>query len=520
MLRVSRLRRLRQLSQSVCLALFVWLFWQTEYRGLDELPYPVSLLFRLDPLAALADLLAPGGFGWALLWPALLLVLLTILLGRFFCGWVCPLGATLDGCGSLMSASDHLVDYRWRRVKYLLLIGLLGAAFFGVQLLGLFDPLAIFLRTLTLAIYPAFNLILNALFDLTYAHPVPLVGDAVNRSYPFFRDHLMAFYQPYYQLGVFTLLVFVAILLLEKIERRFWCKNLCPLGALLGLCSGHALLRRIPAGACNDCKVCNGSCRMSAADESGQHSSECVLCLDCLDYCPHERVDFAFRRPSGRRPGVDLTRRGVVASLAAGALFAPVVRTTPAAVKLDSYLLRPPGAVAEMEFLQRCIRCGECMRVCIGGALHPALGQAGPVGLWTPLLIPRIGYCEYNCTLCGQVCPTGAIKRLPLEQKRQTVIGLAVFDKNRCLPFAKHEECLVCEEHCPTGEKAIVFEEQELMVNGEARRIKIPRVVDKLCIGCGICETKCPVEGTSAIRVINQGESRRKRDVTVADGYI
>jgi formate hydrogenlyase subunit 6/NADH:ubiquinone oxidoreductase subunit I len=159
------------------------------------------------------------------------------------------------------------------------------------------------------------------------------------------------------------------------------------------------------------------------------------------------------------------------------------------------------------------------MKVCIGRALHPALLEAGPVGLWTPLVVPRIGYCEYNCTLCGQVCPTGAIQRLELPRKQKTVIGLAVFDKDRCLPYAKGVECLVCEEHCPTGQKAIVFEEKDVLVDGKSRRLKLPKVVDKLCIGCGICETKCPVEGASAIRVINEGETRRSRPAPSAGPY-
>ncbi|MEJ2700422.1 MAG: 4Fe-4S dicluster domain-containing protein, partial [Desulfuromonadales bacterium] len=228
---------------------------------------------------------------------------------------------------------------------------------------------------------------------------------------------------------------------------------------------------------------------------------------------PDERVGFR-RRGVGDpfRARVDLPRREVVSALAVGAFMAPVVRIGPEIRRQNPFLLRPPGAVDEPEFLRRCIRCGECMKVCIGGALHPAFSQAGAVGLWTPLLIPRIGYCEYNCTLCGQVCPTGAIRRFALPEKQKAVIGLAVFDKDRCLPWAKAEECLVCEEHCPTGEKAIVFEEREVTgKDGKTRRIKLPKVIKKRCVGCGICETRCPLEGRSAIVVINEGESRRPR---------
>ena len=101
----------------------------------------------------------------------------------------------------------------------------------------------------------------------------------------------------------------------------------------------------------------------------------------------------------------------MVTALACGALAAPVVRIVPSGERTNPYLIRPPGAVAEQEFLESCVRCGECMKVCIGGALHPAWTEAGPVGLWTPLLVARVGYCEYNCTLCGQVCPTGPASR-------------------------------------------------------------------------------------------------------------
>ncbi|MEJ2699417.1 MAG: 4Fe-4S binding protein, partial [Desulfuromonadales bacterium] len=181
-------RHLRIVTQTLLLLGFLWLFLQTEYRGLDSLPWPVSLLFRLDPLAALADAFSPGNFGWRLLWPALVLVALTALFGRFFCGWICPLGTTLDGCGKLLGRGRGGVRPGWRRAKYYLLLALAAAALFGVQLFGLFDPLSIFLRSLTIAVYPAYNLGMNRVFDFFYDHRVPLLSPLVNHSYDFFRD--------------------------------------------------------------------------------------------------------------------------------------------------------------------------------------------------------------------------------------------------------------------------------------------------------------------------------------------
>ena len=142
------------------------------------------------------------------------------------------------------------------------------------------------------------------------------------------------------------------------------------------------------------------------------------------------------------------------------------------------------------------------MKVCLRSALYPAFLQAGLEGIYTPLLLPRLGYCEYNCTLCGQVCPTGAIPDLPVADKRREVIGKAVLDKDHCLPFAKRIDCIVCEEHCPIPKKAIRTEVVEVTgFDGNPVRVKQPYVVDHLCNGCGICENVCPLEGKSAIEV-------------------
>ena len=175
----------------------------------------------------------------------------------------------------------------------------------------------------------------------------------------------------------------------------------------------------------------------------------------------------------------------------------------------DPHLIRPPGALAEKEFLNRCVRCGECMKVCIGNALQPTFIEAGFEGMFTPKVLPRLGYCEFNCTLCGQVCPTGAIAELSVSEKHLVKIGHAFFDKNLCLPFAKGMPCIVCEEHCPTPDKAIKFREV-VVVNDQGQQVTVkqPYIVDALCIGCGICENKCPIPGQAAVRITSAGEHR------------
>ena len=170
----------------------------------------------------------------------------------------------------------------------------------------------------------------------------------------------------------------------------------------------------------------------------------------------------------------------------------------------NSLRIRPPGVTDEAAFLSTCLRCSQCMKICPTTALQPAFDEAGLAGLWTPVVVPRVGYCDYGCTACGQVCPSGAIPLLSLEEKRQTVIGKASIDKNRCLPWASATPCIVCEEMCPTPQKSIILEEAHVLdVNGEYITVLRPSVVREVCIGCGICEHNCPLEGQAAIRVYN-----------------
>jgi ferredoxin len=143
------------------------------------------------------------------------------------------------------------------------------------------------------------------------------------------------------------------------------------------------------------------------------------------------------------------------------------------------------------------------MRVCPTNALQPAFDEGGWTGLWTPVLKMKSGYCEYECSLCSQVCPTHAIQVLTLEEKKKIRIGTAFIDRNRCMPYAAARTCIVCEEHCPTPKKAIWFEEVSLLgADGRRVTVKQPRVDLDLCTGCGICENKCPLDGPAGVHVV------------------
>jgi MauM/NapG family ferredoxin protein len=182
----------------------------------------------------------------------------------------------------------------------------------------------------------------------------------------------------------------------------------------------------------------------------------------------------------------------------AGALLAGI---EPASQRQDATLIRPPGA-DQVDFGALCIRCGACVRVCPTQGLQPSLFEDGVAHFLTPRLVPRLGYCSFPCNACGQVCPTGAVPPLGLEEKQAAVIGLARIDRDRCLPWAYDIACIVCEEACPVADKAIELEEVEVVgEQGELVLLQRPRVVQALCIGCGICEYQCPMGGEAAVRV-------------------
>ena len=204
---------------------------------------------------------------------------------------------------------------------------------------------------------------------------------------------------------------------------RFWCRVLCPLGAFLGVFARFALFGMEKDHAkCTDCNLCLVHCQGADSPQGGVkwRQDECHMCMNCETACPEDVIKFRFlpEPQEHHRRCPTPARRTALASAAAGAVAIPVTRIADALdANYDSRVIRPPGSVEEREFLERCIRCAECMKVCPNNALHPAFFEAGIEGLWTPILIARIGYCEHSCVLCGQVCPTGAIQKITEEQK-------------------------------------------------------------------------------------------------------
>ncbi len=570
-----RIVTVRRICQIFFLALFLWFcitatlgaaWWQL--RG-----WPINWLLELDPLTALATALATGTFYAPFTW-ALVTILLTLFLGRFFCGFACPLGTINQFTGWLgrrgLNPAGRVEDNRHRRPqswKYYLLAFLLALALMGTVQTGIFDPLPLLHRSVNLALAPLAD------------NPLGVLNDEPR------------FYASAWIIGV----IFLGVVGLNLALPRFFCRFACPLGALFGLLTRFTPWRiGKTADTCGDCRICEAYCEGACRPSGKFIGSECVMCMNCLDRCPVGRITIAGKASAaGEVWAPDLSRRGFIVAGAGLLLTSMWDIGGLAGANRDAGLIRPPGALDEERFLTRCIRCGQCMRICPGNIIQPALLEAGLQGLWSPAVNYRIGRsgCLPNCIACGQVCPTAAIRPLSLEEKQglgefaaqgPIRMGTAFVDRGRCLPWAMDRPCLVCHELCPVSPKAIFVrtayeairdgqavaaKAQGQGVNLEAAiptgvnlaggdyylrpagapeaalrritglagigltlerplagedlsaaggrvdivvRLQRPFMDPARCIGCGMCEHECPVSGRRAIRVYSENESRSR----------
>jgi polyferredoxin/NAD-dependent dihydropyrimidine dehydrogenase PreA subunit len=479
-------------SQAAFLLLFAWAY----ARSLDPFSAFPNPFLRFDPLIFLTN---PRLDLW-LLAPILALLLVTMVLGRFFCGWVCPMGALIELSDFLLTPLRRANPLRLRGVspRSLLVRFPPAIALFGASLLGAF-------------VTPGL---------LPYFHPNVWAVRIFSLS----------------TLGI----VFLGLVVASSLfGRRLWCAYLCPLGALYGLLSRVSFLRLAIHG-CAGCAAC-ARCPMNAADHRGRTvlAHQCTLCFDFEHSCRAEVFSFgparaqASSKPArtGRRGGAspdssaevkgtvarasafDASRReflilgagivgGAIVGAALGGLgFAGRLgagRSGGAASGALTPLLRPPGVVDEARFLRRCIRCLHCAQSCPNGIIESTGLEAGAASLFTPRLNMEKNGCDFRCQVCQQVCPNQAIPLQSLSEKQTTPIGLAAIDQNRCVVFKDKKPCLVCEEVCPTPKKAVVFARQERIVQGSRTvTLRYPSVASALCIGCGICQANCPADRTA-----------------------
>jgi polyferredoxin len=465
----------------------------------------------------------------ALLW-ALATVILTTVFGRFFCSWVCPFGSLHHFVGFLGNRSKptpqkiQLNKYRKAQsIKYVVLIVFLAMAAFpslaATLQTGLLDPIPLVTRS--------FNLLL-----------LPVLDRSVN-----FVSATARFYE-----GAWLIFaIFLSAVLLNLVIPRFYCRFICPLGALFAILGRFAVWRiGKNQSQCADCKLCERNCEGGCEPAGNIRISECVLCFNCLDDCKDDVIGYQ-TRPSlaGEITNPDISRRGFVLSLVGGVFAVPAIKLGGKLSRnWDHKVIRPPGALAEEQFLERCIKCGQCMRICPTNVIQPASFEAGLENLWTPVLNNRIGSsgCQLNCVACGQICPTAAIRPISLDEKLgigkfaeagPIKLGTAFIDRNRCLPWSMDKPCIVCEENCPVSPKAIYTREyfntvrNGVMTVSKARGKIIETAEDTMtadkfatgdyyCVFAGEKRTKIAANSENSIEIFENFAKKTTKGDTIA----
>jgi ferredoxin len=264
---------------------------------------------------------------------------------------------------------------------------------------------------------------------------------------------------------------------------------------------------------CIHCDKCIEICPFDAIKpDYTTRTSDCTLCQSCAGVCPTEAIKFVgrwevqglkqFNEPPthetaiGRR-GFLSASIGTMSGVVGGLLAGGATNAFSSPIDPDNPPVRPPGSVPEDEFLQMCIRCGECFKACPSDVLQPMGFGQGLNFLWTPEVKPDWAGCASSCNACGQVCPTGAIRALPIEEKKVARMGLAIVNTRTCLPFAEKEACQLCVDECnAAGYEAIEFiqvgtETDELGIPIEGSGFLAPVVLPEKCVGCGLCQTRC-----------------------------
>lgn len=432
----------------------------------------------------------------------LALLLLTLLFGRLYCSVICPLGVMQDIAARLGRRGKHKNRYayspalKWLRYTMLALFVAALAAGFG-SLAALVAP------------YSAYGRIAQNLFAPLYGWGNNLLAYLAERvdSYAFYRTEVWIRSLPTLAVAAAT---FAIVAVLAWRNGRTWCNTVCPVGTVLGLLSRHSLLRpAIDTSKCNGCGLCARRCKAACID-SQRHEidlSRCVVCFDCIDNCRRGAIRYTLRRKpaaAADAPKTDDARRrflaglGIVAATTAvraqektvdGGLAVLLKREKPA----RRTPIVPPGARSLRHLARHCTGCQLCVAACPNGVLRPS---SSPLRLMQPEASYERGHCRPECTRCGDVCPAGAIRPIPVAEKSSTQIGHAVWVRANCVPLTDGVECGNCARHCPAGAIAMVASDP-----ADPSSPKIPVVNDERCIGCGACEHLCPARPFAAIYV-------------------
>ena len=425
------------------------------------------------------------------------LILTTLLFGRIYCCTICPMGIFQDIVTWISKkTAKKKKRFRYSPARNILRWGVLGATVVAFLLnftviLGLLDP------------YSAFGRMVVNVFK-----PVYMLGNNLLESI-FSRFDNYTFYQVDASLlsissFIIGLVTFLLIGFLAWKYGRTWCNTMCPVGTLLGFVSRFSLFKiRIDAEKCNHCGLCATKCKASCINSKEQaiDYSRCVDCFDCLGACRQNALRYTLPSGTKEKAAADASkRRFLVAGLTTAAVAPEVMAQAQNVVAAASGMksekrtipITPPGSISQEHFQAHCTSCHLCVSKCPSHVLKPAFMEYGLGGMMQPTVYFEKGFCNFDCTVCGDVCPNKAILPLKKEQKHLTQMGKVVFIKENCIVYRDGTSCGACSEHCPT---------QALSMIPFKDGLTIPHVDTDICVGCGGCEYICPVRPFRAVYI-------------------
>lgn len=490
-MRSTLLRTTRIVFSSLILICFFLIF--IDFRSLIPAGYQNVLLYLqfVPSVVKFLNLnsLVAGGF--------LMVVFLTLLTGRTYCSFFCPLGIGQD----LFSRTGGRFRKKFRRfgfqkpftvIRYsLLALTLFVSMTWGIFMLTLLDPFSIFGRFMTFFARPLVIVVNNGLAGILGKFDIYTLSIMSVKGY-----NIVTYIIP--------VAFFILVGTLSFTRGRLYCNMICPVGTFLGLLSKISLLRiRHDESSCTRCGRCAVRCKSHCIDflNNNIDVSRCVNCFNCVTTCQDNAISYGIVKLKNREHKTDESRRGAIAvmillltgmhpSLKASEKGVPVPKKKSTVRENKTFPVCPPGGISIATFTRDCTACSLCISACPNGVLQPAFREYGISGMMQPVMNYHKSFCTYNCVICTEICPTHALHPLTLEAKKLTQIGKVVFIKDNCIVKTEKTACGACSESCPTKAAHMVPYEGNLL---------IPEVNTDICIGCGHCEYACPTTPYKAI---------------------
>ena len=425
------------------------------------------------------------------------LVLLTLIFGRIYCSVICPLGILQDIMGwfgkkAKKNRYSHSKEVKWLRYPVLVVFIIALVAGIGTifQLLAPYSTFGLIATNLLQPVWQAGN---NVLEDVARHYD----------SYAFYEVNVWIRALPSLIIAAVS---FIILFILAWRNGRTYCNTICPVGTVLSFLSRFSFLKiHFDTEKCKNCSMCTKNCKSACIDYKTHtvDATRCVVCGNCIESCKFGALKYARAIKVSGDDKVDTGKRSFLvtsALLTTAALAQEAKKTDGGLAEIQDKIaperqtpLTPPGSLSARNMAQRCTGCQLCISECPNEVLRP---NNDWLHLMQPVMSYEQGYCRPECTLCSEVCPTGAIKPITKEDKSSTHIGHAVWVKKNCIPLTDEVSCDNCARHCPVGAIQMVPSNPE-----DEKSLKIPVVNENRCIGCGACENLCPARPFSAIYV-------------------